>query len=133
MILTEDLEIIIIELPKTVYTIEDEIKNEYNKKLYIWLKFLKYPEGLEEEDMENVNVRKAKEIYQEIEEDEHEQYLAHLREKYILDGNSRESYGFEKGIKKGMKKVAKKLLEEGMDIEKISEITELSRAEIEGL
>jgi len=32
-----------------------------------------------------------------------------------------------------MKKVAKKLLEEGMDIEEISEITELSRAEIEGL
>jgi len=32
-----------------------------------------------------------------------------------------------------MKKVAKKLLEEGMDIEEISEITELSRAEIEVL
>ena len=99
--MTEDLEIIIIELPKTVYTIKERVKEEYNKKLYDWLKFLKNPEGLGEEEMKNVNIRKAKEIYEEVEQDEHERYLAHLREKYIRDKASDINYGYNNGLKDG--------------------------------
>ena len=138
MILTEDLEIIIIELPKTVYTIKERVKEEYNKKLYDWLKFLKNPEGLGEEEMKNVNIRKAKEIYEEVEQDEHERYLAHLREKYIRDKASDINYGYnnglkdgiEKGKKSGIKMIAKRLLKENMEIPRIAIITGLSEEEI---
>ncbi|PHO07985.1 hypothetical protein BFT35_02730 [Thermoanaerobacterium thermosaccharolyticum] len=45
--------------------------------------------------------------------------------------------GIEKGIKKGAKeesiKIAKKLLKEGVDIDRIAEITELSKDEIKKL
>jgi predicted transposase/invertase (TIGR01784 family) len=45
--------------------------------------------------------------------------------------------GFEKGIEKGEKeksiKIAQKLLEQGMDIDRIAEITELTKEEIRKL
>ena len=89
----------------------------------------------------NELVKKAKEEYEIINQDEYEQYLAHLREKHILDTNSIYSDGVEDGIKQGESKgkkekaieIAKKMLKRDMNLEQISEITELTKEEIEKL
>ena len=89
--------------------------------------------------MENADesIKKAKEVLDEISEDEHEQYLAHLREKYIFQVQGIEEAGFDKGLVKGKKQsleaVAKKLKAKNMKIDEISEITGLTKEEIEKL
>ena len=69
------------------------------------------------------------EVLDEISEDEHEQYLAHLREKYIFERQGIEEAGFDKGVKS----IAKKLKAKNMKIDEISEITGLTKEEIEKL
>ena len=92
--------------------------------------------------MENADesIKKAKEVLDEISEDEHEQYLAHLREKYIFKRQGIEEAGFDKGLAKGLAEkkqsleaVAKKLKAKNMKIGEISEITGLTKEEIEKL
>ena len=69
------------------------------------------------------------EVLDEISEDEHEQYLAHLREKYIFERQGIEEAGFDKGVKS----IAKKLKAKNMKIDEIAEITGLTKEEIEKL
>ena len=93
--------------------------------------------------MENADesIKKAKEVLDEISEDEHEQYLAHLREKYIFERQGIEEAEFDKGMAKGLKKgieqekrmLAPKLKEDNVDIEKIIKYTGLTKEEIEEL
>ena len=92
--------------------------------------------------MENADesIKKAKEVLDEISEDEHEQYLAHLREKYIFERQGIEEAGFDKGLAQGLAKekqsleaVAKKLKAKNMKIDEIAEITGLTKEEIEKL
>ena len=97
--------------------------------------------------MENADesIKKAKEVLDEISEDEHEQYLAHLREKYIFERQGIEEAGFnkgrakglEEGIKKGIEQekrmLAKKMKDKDMQIDEIVEITGLTEEEIEKL
>ena len=109
--------------------------------------------------MENADesIKKAKEVLDEISEDEHEQYLAHLREKYIFERQGIEEAGFDKGMAKGIEKgieqgikkgieqglekgieqekrmLAQKLKEDNVDIEKIIKYTGLTKEEIEEL
>lgn len=146
VILTEVLELHIITLPKINFIIRDELKED----LLIWLKFITNPNNIGEVEMEkNELVKKAKEEYEIINKDEYEQYLAHLREKHILDTNSIYSDGVEDGIKQGIEQgieqgtakgkkekaieIAKKLLKINMSIHEISEITELTPEEIKKL
>ena len=51
--------------------------------------------------MSNKEIVKAKKVLEEISQDEHERYLAELREKYILDQNNIEATGYDKGLKQG--------------------------------
>ena len=111
--------------------------------------------------MSNKEIVKAKEVLEEISQDEHERYLAELREKYILDQNATEAAGYDKGLKvghseglkegleKGQKQgiekgieqgkkennlsIAKKMLEEKIPLETIIKITNLSKEDIENL
>ena len=46
-----------------------------------WIEFIENPEVI---DMSNKEIKNAKEVLEEISQDEHEQYLAELREKYIM-------------------------------------------------
>ena len=66
-----------------------------------------------------------------------ERYLAHLRQKHILDQNAIEKAGFNKGLEKGAKdsqiKIAKKLKAENLDIGLISRTTGLTKEEINNL
>ena len=97
--------------------------------------------------MENADesIKKAKEVLDEISEDEHEQYLAHLREKYIFERQGIEEAGFDKGMAKGLEEgiekgieqekrmLAKKMKDKDMKIDEIVEITGLTKEEIEKL
>ena len=134
IILTDILELNIIELPKTVY----EIKEDYNKELLNWLKFIKNPEMIGEKEMEkNPELKKAKEEYGKFNQDEHEKYIAELRDRYVREKKTAYVEGIEDGIKQGEKekaiKTARKLLKVGMSINQISEITELTKEEIKNL
>ena len=126
IILTDVLEFYIIEMPKI---------NKYssvNTLLDTWVKFISNSEGL---NMENADesIKKAKEVLDEISEDEHEQYLAHLREKYIFERQGIEEAGFDKGVKASKIEIAKKLKENNIDIEIITKCTGLTKEEIENI
>ena len=119
----------------------------------MWLKFIKSPESIGKEDMENKEIKKAKVEYDKINQDERERELAELRLKYIRDQNAIRDYGYdrgkeegrkegikegkEEGIKEGIRNekinVAKSMLKKNIPIEEIIEITGLSKEEFERL
>ena len=78
-------------------------------------------------------INAAKKILEEMSQDEHERYLAELRQKYIMDQKAIADRGLEKGIEKGIEQVAKNMLDKGVDIDFIMEVTNLSREKIESL
>ena len=97
VILTDVLEICIIELPKAK---RNTIKTE--QELKPWIAFLENPKEVVKMSKANaVAIEKAKEVLKEISEDEHERYLAFLRQKYIMDQKATEQAGYYKGLKAG--------------------------------
>ena len=139
-ILTDAFEIHTISL-KLVEKLFKKSYNEDSKDLIRWLKFIKEPSLLEEKDMENVNIKEAKEQLDELKKSKYEQELAEYRMKEIRDKKAIESYGFntgkEEGRKEGKKEkqieIAKKMLKENMDINLISKLTSLTENEIRKL
>lgn len=91
--------------------------------------------------IENEYVKKAEEELEYLSGDAAERRLAELREKAIRDeaaamaGATRR--GIEKGIEQGKEEekfqIAKKMLEKKIDITVISEVTGLTKEEIENL
>ena len=79
-------------------------------------------------------IKKAQENLEEISKDEHERYLAELREKYVRDQVAVQEYGYIKGREEGHKeekiRIAKKMLDMGIDFEIICKTTGLSQEEI---
>lgn len=128
IILTEKLEIYIIELPKIKMT----IKEKYREKLLSWMKFIQNPESLEEKEMNKYEkIQEAGKILDYINEDEHEKWLAEQRMIYKMDQNAVEEFGYHKGKKDEKIRIAKNLLKKNMNLKEISEITGLSQKEIE--
>ena len=149
-ILTDILEIHIIELPKLEKMVRQGEILEEDKKLALWSKFLLNPESVEEKDMkENKDIKKAKEELDKIKQDEYEKRLAELRQKKIWDDEARKAFLYEEGLEKGREEtqkikeeyekrlvqgkieIAKKMLKFGFLMEDIIKITELSQEEIE--
>ena len=135
LVLTNALEIFIIELKKA-----NAITSQNNTALDSWLQFINNPEvNLR---MENEEIKKAKKVLEEISADERERRLTELREKYIMDQDAVEEYGYDKGLEAGIKQGIEKGIEQNQieiiknmkaknfDISTISEITGLSEAEI---
>ena len=127
IILTDVLEIYIIELSKGEELLKNMSKKEQSKNSFnTWLQFINNPEAIV--DMEN------KEVLEEISQNEHERYRAELRQKYIMDQKAVEEAGFDKGLTAGIKqnqiKIAKKLLKKGTKLEEIIELTDLTKDEI---
>ena len=95
--------------------------------------------------MSNKEIVKAKKVLEEISQDEHERYLAELREKYILDQKNIEATGYDKGLKQGKEEgikegkkegkeeIAKEMIKEKMPLEVISKITKIPKEELEKL
>ena len=130
-ILTEKLEIDIIELPKI------EGKEEENSKLLDWLYFLENPKSrrVTEKMGESKEIKEAVEKLDSLSEDERMQRIADLREKAILDEKAIYAKGLDDGVKEGSKnrniEIAKKMLQKSIKIETIIEITGLAQEEIE--
>lgn len=133
-ILTNVLEIHIIELPKFEKIMNNNNINE-NKKLISWLKFILDPNNMEVTELkENINIKKAKDELEGMTRSEYEARLAELRLKYIMDTDAVERLGIEKGIKIGIeeskKKIVKKLISKGYALKEISEIMDISIEDI---
>ena len=142
VILTDVLELVIIELPKYL----KYAKKEKRENLNLWLEFFKNPEVMivmNENDNENIKetkeaIKKAQENLEKISKDEHERYLAELREKYIRDQFAVQEYGYLKGKEEGQEEgraierteIVRKMLENNINIEVIMQITGLTKEEI---
>lgn len=154
IVLTDVLEIYIIELPKySKYAVNEKIES-----LNLWVKFIKNPEVvimINKNDSKTVKetkqaINKAEKRLEELSNDEHERYLADLREKYTRDQYEIQAYGYDKGVeegriegkKEGIKEgklegrkeksieIAKNLLAQNIDIEVIINCTGLTKEEI---
>ena len=128
IILTEVMEIYIIELPK----FEKYKEKTNNNILNSWVKFINNPEVKNMEE-NNKELNKAKKVLEEISQDEHERYLAELRQKYIMDQKAIEDAGYDKGLRDGIKSIARKMKKKNIDINVIKEITGLDNKEIKKL
>lgn len=134
-ILTDNLEIHIIEIQKAIKEYDKDRKN----KVLQWMMFLNEPGSMEVDRImeKNEEIKEAKVTLRELSEEESKQQIAELREKYILDTKDIFETGIEKGIEKGISdekiKIAKKLLKINMPIKQISEITGLNEKEIKEL
>ena len=126
IILTEKLEIYIIELPKIIG------KEQKEDKLLDWLYFIDNPksERVARSMEENEDIKEAVEKLNRISEDEKMQRIADLREKAILDEKAIYSKGRNDGKEEGIKEIAKNLLKKGMAKEEVAEITKLEMEEI---
>ena len=143
LVLTEHLELHIIEIPK-IYKIG---KNEETEELVKWINFIENPESKKvgEYMKDNEEMKEAKEKLEVMSEDERMQILAELRLKAIRDEKAIKRFaikqGMEEGMKQGMKQgieqekkeTAKKMREEGLDIDIIKKVTGLTEEEINAL
>lgn len=131
IILTQKLEIDIIELPKIIG------KEKEQDNLLDWLYFLENPksERVTEKMKENENLKEAVKKLDNLSEDEKMQRIADLRQKAIMDEKAIYEKGLEKGIMEGSQKekieIAKKMLELKIDKETIAEATGLTEQEME--
>lgn len=137
--LTDMLEIHIIEIPK----IREVKERQSNNALIDWITFLDNPNQKEVSEIMKTNkeIQEAMEKLEEISSDEELMRLVELRRKAILDENQAKyaarvvgrEEGREEGRKEGKIEVAKKLLKMDIELEKIIEITELTKEELEKL
>ena len=135
IILTQKLEIDIIELPKIIG------KEKEQDNLLDWLYFLENPksERVTKKMKENENLKEAVKKLDNLSEDERMQRIADLRQKAIMDEKAIYEKGLEVGIEKGIMEgsqkekieIAKKMLELKIDKETIAEATGLTEQEIE--
>ena len=127
-------------------------KYSEGKKLDTWVNFI-IKSGDIDMSQADESLKKAKEVLEEISDNEHERYLADLREKYVLAQNNLLATGYECGFEQGVKdgiehgieqgieqvskkqeiEIAKKLKNENIDIEVIMKVTSLTKEEIEKL
>ena len=140
-VLTDRLEIVIIELPKAKRIYEKNKKDRIGQ----WMMFLDNPNNKEVSKImsSNKEIEKAFEELEQVSGNEELRRLAELRIKGIRDKKAQIDYakqeGIKEGIEKGMKQerekrdteIVKKMLKKKISMEDIIEITVLSKEEIE--
>ncbi len=125
------------EILEMHYVELQRFKKEYEEIATVldrWVTFLTKANELDKNNLnENLigdkNIAKAiQEVDKMFNEEEREVYLIRRKEK--MDKMSLKASAEEKGMKKGIKQVAEKMLNKGMDINDIMEITGLSEKDI---
>lgn len=126
--LTDVLELYIIEIPKAREMLRREPKNQ----LAQWVMFLNDPNESEvSKIMEyNKDIKEAMDELEKISKDEELRIVAELREKAIRDEKNGLRHAREEGKLEAKKDVAKKMIEKGIEIDTISELTGLEKEEI---
>ena len=128
-ILTEDIEIRIIELSKAK---EMYKKNKDNEKAQ-WMLFINNPNSEEVKEImkKNKDIKECIIKVKELTEDEKMERLAFLRERARMDEESLRDEGYEEGIKESKKNIIKNLYSvANMPIEQIADIAEVSKEEV---
>ena len=142
-ILTDQLEIVIIEIPKAIRQYKTNGKNRISQ----WMMFLNNPNNREVKRImnENNDIKEAVDELTGMSKDEELRRIAELREKAIRDEHAAISLatkrGIERGIEQGIKQgtrernieIAKNMLKENIDIELIKKVTGLTEEEIKEL
>ncbi len=150
-ILTEHLEIVIIEIPKAIRQYKENEKD----KIIQWMEFLDNPNSEEVSSImeKNEDIKEAVEELEIMSRSEKLRRMAELREKAIRDEHAALEYATEEGMKNGLeqglkqglqqgleqgkieqnKKIARNMIKEKIDKEVISKVTGLSIEEIENL
>ena len=98
-VLTEDLEIVILELLKVI-----KLYNKYpNNKTYQWLMFLDNPNSKEVGAImkDNKEIKSIADTLEQVSGDEKLRRIAELKEKAMLDDKAALDYATEKGLTKG--------------------------------
>ena len=113
LVLTDEIEICIIELPKVRREYE---KNKNNEKAQ-WMMFLDNPNTKEVEDIvkNNEEIKDAVVEVHKMTEDEKMRKLAELREKAIMDEKAIEKAGFRKGKEKGLEQGIEQGIAQGLE------------------
>ncbi len=129
-ILTRKLDIAIIEIPK-YYKYKGK-----NKDLDAWVKFIDKPEEMNMDEVkQNKALQKAKELLEDISEDEYEQDLAFKRDLFLMDKVAIEAAGYDKGIQEGIQQekleIARTMLKQNVAISDIMTYIGLTKEEIE--
>lgn len=130
-ILTKDIEMHILEIPKIKEILEDE--------LALWLKFIDNPE--DKEVNEKMGEKRLSQIVREelaeLSEDPDFEDIVWQRTIAIMDEDGFKRQAREEGLTEGKKankiEIAQKLLKLEMPIKQIAEITELTEEEINNL
>ncbi len=130
-ILTDRLELIIIELPKA----RRMYKTNPNNTICQWMLFLDNPNQKEVVQImkENRDINKAIDELEQVSGNEKLRRIAELKEKYIREEQASIEYAQNEGKRQQSIKIAKNMLKENVNIDFISKITELSIEEIEKL
>ena len=142
-ILTDRLELIIIELPKA----RRMYKTNPSNTICQWMLFLDNPNQKEVVQImkENKDINKAIDELEQVSGNEKLRRIAELKEKYIRDEQASIEYAQDEGYRQGEEngrakgrteeksKIAQNMLKENVNIELISKVTGLSIDEIEKL
>lgn len=148
IVLTDMFELYIIEIPKVKRILE----KEPNDKLAQWVQFLDNPNEKEvARAMENnEEIKEAMEELEEVSKIKQLRRIAELKDKAIRDEKNALAHatedginiGLERGRKEGIEEgerklkdekieIAKRLLKIGLTIEQVTEVTKLSKKEVE--
>lgn len=124
-VLTDKFEIVIIEIPKY-----RKLGGE-NRKLNTWLKFIDNPGGVCMEDVnENETLKEAKDVLEQISNDEYERDLEFKRKLYLMDRKINEEARYEEGREERSIEIAKEMLKNNVNIEIIVKCTGLTKEKI---
>ena len=128
-ILTDKLEIHIIEIRKAI----EEYKNNRKNERLQWMMFLNNPDSKEVDSImkDNIKIKEAKNTLNDLSQDEKNQRIAELRLKNILDKRDIYETGIEKGIKREKENIIVEMLKAKEPIEKIMKFTNTKKQEIE--
>ena len=132
-ILTNNLELHIIEVQK----VKEEYKNNKDDKLLQWIMFLLNPESEEVDNImvKNKKIEEAKKELLSLSQDEKNQRIADFRERDLRDKIDMYETGIDigqaEGILKEKKRTVISLIKMNTPIDKIMEITQLTKDEIE--
>ena len=137
-VLTEDLEIVILELPKVM-----KLYSKYpNNEAYQWLMFLDNPNSKEVGAImkENKEIKSIADTLEQVSGDEKLRRIAELKEKAILDEKAALDYATEKGRAEGLAEgmaqfnaLILNMFKNGATIEQLEKFTGLDRKKLEGI